>query len=477
MRFSPLLAAAFTVLACSSGGSGSDAGSKQDASSNQDGGGSSSSTARWLEPFEHGLPTNTPNLLVDGKGGVHVANAVHASSTAMPRYASCPSSCENAGQWRYGDIGTGPTTGGSDAHPTIALDANGHPRVMWVYGGFQEHRWEYAACDAEDCSTPGSWEVTELRKGQIAHPHQAGYFAIDPQGLAAYIADPEESQALLYAQCDGTCSNLDSWRSVKISYPEEYARTFNVGSLKFAGPGQPRAAFVRQLAYQQYAVSYAQCDGDCLEATNWQKIDLAYAMSNASVSLEIEPNGRVILAAVLGSEGDTKGKLALWSCDQSCGDAASWSNALLSPDPLVPESVALMVDGKGGLGLAVAGRGPTGSALLHLYVCAQDCLSDSSVWNVGLVDSGEALDKSDPVPPKAGCTTMGWRYFDDVTAVFHADKVRIAVGAVHVQGGWGRECKTSADCIAPGACVNLKCDNDCSPYPDIYMNRLYLLPN
>jgi len=200
---------------------------------------------------------------------------------------------------------------------------------------------------------------------------------------------------------------------------------------------------------------------------------------NARVSLAVEPGGRVILAAAMGSEGDYKDKLILWACDRDCGVAQSWSNGReFAPEKLVPKSVAAVVDGKGGIGLAVAGQEPYGLAALHLYVCAQDCLSDTAVWSGGLIDSGEALNASDPVPPIVNCTTMGWEFFNDVTAAFQSGKVRMAVGAVHAQGGWARECTNSGDCIGQAQCIAGKCGNeDCSFQTDIYMDRLYLIPN
>jgi len=439
--------------------------------------GSASSTAMWLE-FTGEANYRQPSIAVDARGGIHAAYANRDQGPV--RYAYCPSSCENEASWTRIDVSSaGEHLGGSYPFPTLALDPQGRPRVMFVHGyaGVGAFTYEYAACDA-DCTNTASWRVTPLLDvGDLHWPQQSGYFAIDSQGSAAfalhsYSTSYSAPTMLRYARCDASCTEAASWGTVDLveAYPIAI-------SLSFAGPGQPRIAFSRQAGYGDdgtiEAMDYAECDGDCLTASSWRLLDLAQVGDGARLSLRVEAGGKARLAAAMGQEGPYKDKLAILACDTGCGsDSANWK--ISTPFPFVPSSVALVLDGRGGMGLGIGTDDD-----LRVYACASDCVGPSGTWQGGVVETTLQLNEKEPVPLKPNCTTQGWRHFTDVGMAVDPDgKVRLVAGVLHLQGGFPGYCNANSDCPGGDVCVSGMCSRtDCNVYPDVALDRVYLLPN
>jgi len=447
------------------------------------GGGGGSTTAMWLE-FSGEANYEQPSIAVDAKGGIHTA---YANRNQGPvRYAYCPASCESEASWTRIDVSSaGESIGGSHPFPTLALDPQGHPRVMFTHGMSiagtnpdSTFTYEYAACDA-DCTSTASWKVTPLLTVDDLHyPQQSGYFAIDSQGSAAFALHSQSSlmsepTRLRYASCDANCSDATSWGAVDLVEARPAAI-----SLTFGGPGQPRIAFSRQAGYLDdgtlgYAMSYAQCDGDCLTASSWQYRDLAQVGSDAQLSVGAEAGGKVRVAAAMGHAGPYADKLAILACDADCASDIDWK--ISAPFPLVPSSVSLVLDGKGGMGVGVGTADD-----LRVYVCASDCVGNGT-WQGGVLETTLQLNGTEPVPLKPNCTTQGWRHFRDVgMAVDPNGKVRLVAGVIHLQGGFSGDCQANSDCPGGDVCVlsTGKCSKqDCSVTTDVALDRLYLLPN
>jgi hypothetical protein len=440
--------------------------------------GSGSSTAMWLE-FTGKANYQQPSIAVDANGGIHTAYADFDQGPV--RYAYCRSSCENEASWTRIDVSSaGEHLGGSYPFPTLALDPQGRPRVMFVHGHIMAgaFTYEYAACDA-DCTNSASWKVTPLLDVDDLHwPAQSGYFAIDSQGSAAfalhsYSTSYSAPTQLRYARCDASCTEAASWKTVDLVEAWPVAL-----SLAFAGPGQPRVAFSRQAGYlsdgtRGHAMSYAQCDSDCLTESSWQYLDLAQVGSDAKLSLGVESGGKVRVAAAMGHAGMYTGRLAILACDTGCAsDLASWK--VSTPGfAFVPSSVALALDGAGGMSLGIGTDDD-----LRIYTCASDCAGSNVTWQGRFIETTLDLDKTEPIPLKPACTTQGWRHFRDVgMALDPQGKIRLVAGVEHLQGGFLGDCKVNADCPGGDVCVQGKCSKqDCAVYPDVALDRLYLLP-
>src|SRR5262249_37424113 len=68
-------------------------------------------------------------------------------------------------------------------------------------------------------------------------------------------------------------------------------------------------------------------------------------------------------------------------------------------------------------------------------ICTGHCNS-SPVWTQTQVVADGDMDKADPIPTAANCSTSGWQYYGRVTlALSPTGSAAISVDAEHVQGG------------------------------------------
>ena len=80
------------------------------------------------------------------------------------------------------------------------------------------------------------------------------------------------------------------------------------------------------------------------------------------------------------------------------------------------------------------------------------------------------------------CATESWLHYTDV-GIAHdpiQKKLRLVTGILHMQGGFARYCLQDADCPGGQHCDAGACtaaSTSCKVWPDVALNRLYLVPN
>ncbi len=347
--------------------SGSGSGSSASAS-----GGSGSTPPGIQGLFLDGI-TSMGSVVYDAQGGLHVVGYGSAGLT----YGECSSQCGLDANWAYANV---PMTtsmqdvGGDKASLDLAVDGQGHPRVM-ASGTLPNSKryFEYAECNAH-CGSASNWTATDmslppdpgLPASTAPLPLGDQFFAVAPQGVAAF-AYFDALRGIVYSSCTSGCTTVGNWQETVVMAPPSTGISGDTVSLAFDAAGNPHLAFTFVGGTKTW---YAACGGNCTSSSGWAAIPADSQAMLLVRRLAVDGQGRpTILSA----------SQYYW-CDANCAtDSSGWHGPVAMPD----NPLWAAVDAQNNLRAAAPAPAPPASppSVGHYLACTADCNSASPTWN------------------------------------------------------------------------------------------------
>lgn len=383
--------------------------------------------------------TGSSAVVVDPKGGHHLAFAQHLPMTDKPQffYYYCPSDCTNDENWN------GVSGGDAVTEVQLAVTPFGQPRLLVRSTNPKDsgNLYEYFECD-HDCSEGANWDGTEIftRWGtdifdlhDLQQPQRS--FALDPWGRPRvvyfdrnYLVEPDH-YGTFYTWCDAKCTRRENWREVQISTPYAYDfEPYAHASLTFTREGAPRiVAGVLTLSFtnEPSGVYYAGCDRGCERFENWKRVFLIERGQGDKPSWDVELDSQDRPRAVVYG-GPSDDKLYYLSCDADCFQQASWRRQQVA----VPQSggyhpdLELTADGKPRIAYVQARGGGVG-----MVSCESGCEAAGASWSNTEIEGARVLDAEYPVARPRGCDAGLWTALSPVLSLDFAGRARVAYDA------------------------------------------------
>jgi hypothetical protein len=384
--------------------------------------------------------TNSAYIQVDSSGGMHVAYAafgLDSSGQSAAYYRTCQPAATDCSQ-----VANWPGIAISDdvQEVQLQLTAAGQPRMLLKTGSGKGF-FQYAACDA-NCTNPAQWDLLDVAYHEVVDmslwDYGQNYFALDGQGRPRFIYfDNQGSQhwGSYYVFCDDNCTNIDNWYETRLDQGgDANYELFSYPSLAFTTAGQPRVISQIYTSSGPSALYYLQCNGNCQDAANWERVALFDRGSgHAFWVLRLNSSGQPRLAFYQGAFDDGRGeKLYYIWCNGNCLDGDSWDGIDLDLAPGMGQHPDLLIDGNNRPHLAFQINATTGLAYSH---CTANCESDSGVWHAQVAEAAGVLDKDFPIAPPIGCDASYWYGgYRPSLALDGAGNPRIAYDAEHLYG-------------------------------------------
>jgi len=247
-------------------------------------------------------------------------------------YAACDQNCTDPGKWSVTYLtttsGTASVTSEDVNTPqrSFALDPQGRPRFVYLDNTAPDHRGTfYAYCD-DLCTDASHWFETKISLSN--DPFYEFYYypslAFTNQGQPRVVGDglyllQGQPLGIYYLACDSNCENSNNWQR---AYLFDRGSGVNVSwDLEMYG-NSPRLAFYEgaQLGGAGDTLFYAWCNGNCLNAANWQRRNLGLAWSDGRhPDLEIDANGRPRIAYALYNSGGLGYSWCTGNCESAGG--------------------------------------------------------------------------------------------------------------------------------------------------------------
>ena len=154
------------------------------------------------------------SIAVDSAGGVHVAASPMGAATdgTYPAYyAYCASNCNSTAHWTTFQLENVGVWGGN---VRLALDSNGHPRMVWTRELIMDNSdYRYAECNT-GCTNIANWKIGST--GPSYDADNSRYFALDNLNRPRLVFYNYNS-GTWYRFCDADCTNPSNWLETMIT--------------------------------------------------------------------------------------------------------------------------------------------------------------------------------------------------------------------------------------------------------------------
>ena len=336
------------------------------------------------------------HTVVDASGGIHVT--FYDSSNIY--YAYCATDCSNSANWlEIALFGAGSLDPLDE--PTLALDPNGHPRLMWYAEYSGDTNYYYAECNANCADSSSNWTpVAVANMGSYGYPQNVRYFALDTHGRPRFVYPwygyPDDG--LFYIACDAGCTNASNWYTTTVTTP---GLEPDVMQLVFDQNDQPRV-----LGYDSNNTSlvYVECNGDCSVAANWGSValfDMGYTYYYG-YALRLDAQGRPRIAYYRADSSNNVLHYA-WSNANALTVTGWLSYTLNYPSNSTEWTVDLALDSQGRPRVTFA----TDELDLRYVTCTANCESASPTWQQQYIETSDDLNVSYPIS-NPGCIAPTW---------------------------------------------------------------------
>ena len=374
-------------------------------------------------------------IAVDASGAIHVATAMLVQGTYSVAYARCAAQCDRPQSWSSIALALESST---SAVPTIALTANGRPRILYASDLGAAPGYHYLECDAA-CEQASSWRDVRLTMGDPGAnpaPRPSIPFAVSPGGGAAFFY---EDGFNIYAWvCNASCGVGTSWTRVTLGpvyiYPESAAYASD----------QSLQLVARHANQNDESLLWLDCSGDCTVGANWSggfdNIVTVHGMLQASIARTSQGGTRILFY------GDDPGTAAAervfgWlACDSSCRTATSWTPPLMLGIPANFASVgfSLVLDTGGRPTVAILAD--TTSSFAR---CTGDCTGAAGTWTLTAALSVSNLNAAFAPTVPAGCTSASWGMYVGPTLALDATG-KAVMGVTANAKAFGGSCGTGS---------------------------------
>ncbi len=366
--------------------------------------GPSTFLAPYLLPDNSIMSNRVPQIAVDVAGGIHAIYTADAADNNGQRpayYAYCASNCNSTGS--FSTIGLGNNV----VFAQLALDPNGHPRVLLTTSGNPQEptMWQYVYGECNDPAPCTNWTLTPILPAPayaytfFPNSENNQSFGVDPQGRPRFVYDYKDSYFATadtrYRYCDANCTDAANWNETSFNSSGEWQNV----ALAFTPNGLPRLAFFVNSGSPDYnwQLDYLECaTTDC---ATWTGTGLSVNASSGGggsgvIALRITSSGEPRLGYFTGA--GTGGTLTpdslnyLWCHSDCAATASNWTAVELGTNV-----------GEGGLDLALDQQDRPrlvyhdSSAFEVGYAwCNTNCESNSSQgWQAELIPSRAATDQ------------------------------------------------------------------------------------
>ncbi len=339
------------------------------------------------------------HTVVDGLGGVHVT--FYDGDNIY--YAHCAANCGDPANWLELPLYAVGTYTSLD-EPTLGVDANGRPRLMWWAEYSGDSNYYYAECNANCADSAANWtSVAVTRGGGYDYPSNVRYAALDTQGRP-HLLHPMANYpdyGFYYLSCDAGCTTASHWYTTTVTTPGLEPDGLQ---MVFDPNDRPRV-----LGYDNdiNILFYAECNSSCSTAANWGSVGLFEPISYIGVydgfALRVDAQGRPRVA-YYDADPDNNVLYYAWSNSSPLTVEGWFSYTLNYPAASDYWALDLALDSQGRPSVAFA----TGELDLSYVSCTANCESATPTWQQQYIETGDDLQVSYPIATIPGCLSSAW---------------------------------------------------------------------
>ena len=338
------------------------------------------------------------HTIVDKVGGVHLV----FYDTTYIYYAHCAANCDDPANWLVLPVFNAGDLDSLD-EPTLSLDANNRPRLMWYAEYSGETYYFYAECNANCTASAANWSsVAVVGMGAYGYPENIRYFALDAQDRPhmVYPNTNYSEYGFYYVSCDSGCLNASNWYTTTVTTPDLQPYVLQ---LVFDSNSRPRI-----LGYADNAnvLAYAECNSNCSSAANWGSVGLFAPityLSEYGYAMRVNAQGNPRIAYYDGNDSNNVLYYA-WS-NTSHLTPGNWSSYTVNyPTNYDYWSLDLALDSQGRPAVALA----TSDSDMSYATCTANCETTSPTWQQEIVETTDDLEAEYPIPVAQGCVSATW---------------------------------------------------------------------
>jgi hypothetical protein len=341
-------------------------------------------------------------VAVDSTGTIHVAAAtiVQQGNGYTVAYARCPGQCNLPQSWTGVALGLE-----SDVShvPTIALTANGRPRIAYASELGATPGFHYLECDT-GCDQLAGWHDVRLTMGDPGVnplPRPSMPFAVSPGGAAAFFYDDGFGMYTWF--CAGSCAQGASWKLVTLGgvyiYPESAAFSTD----------QSLQVVARHASMNNESLLWMDCTGDCSNGANWNGLDNLVTVPGqleAAIARTSTGGTRIVFYGDNPATSAVESVFGTYVCDSACRTAANWQAPLSLPIAAGAANVGFSLALDSGGRPVVGMLDDTTSGIARCT--SGDCGGASGLWQVGPGPDVTLLNAAYPPTVPASCLTTSW---------------------------------------------------------------------
>ena len=258
---------------------------------------------------------------------------------------------------------------------SIAVDSGDGVHI--AYYDEDDYDLKYASCSSS-CASASSWSNTTIDATGSVGYHTS--IAIDSNDKVHISYTDQGNDALKYAACASSCGSASSWSNVSVdNIGYGYDKTTDIA---IDSNDAVHIAYIWHQSGSDYYMRHATCSTSCALASSWTNTSGISLINNfANSAIAIDPNDGLHIAGQDSSSAD----IIYLKCTSSCTSNASWSNFSAVTTGNVGERLSLAVDSNNNPHITYQDYDVPWT--LGYATCASSCLSHSSFWSKGTVDS------------------------------------------------------------------------------------------
>jgi hypothetical protein len=393
-----------------------------------------------------GEPDNTsaPTVETDAKGNTHAVYPAYAIGGAY--YAYCGAGCTSPETTKVVRF----DTEGTVANAMLALDKEGHPRVL--LSSYSKIYW--ASCDA-DCGEQASWSVSMILDHNGDREVSGEALALDSDGhprflmhtYRALLGIGQKTPETLWVACDADCGTPSSWKQ-SVMQTEIWHGTH----LRFDANGVAKAAIVTTVTNGEdrtEMAAYVECAANCTTEDAWKGIPLGPTFSTQYDAVEVKPTVAMALTKAgaprivfMAKSDEGKRQVLYLGCDDNCWED-HWRGMLLSDNEELAVGLDIALDAKDSPRIAY-----NVDYNILLATCeGATCETGELKWDVKKVEAGSEM-PPDQIFLYPNCTVGAWFLHSPSIALTASGEARVGYQARDISGGWSNPDPTKPDCTA-----------------------------
>jgi len=336
------------------------------------------------------------HTVIDASGGVHTT----FYNYDYIYYAHCPADCGDPNNWLVLPLYEVGIFDSLD-EPTLMVDSNNRPRLMWYTAyNWGEDAYYYAECNSGCANNSANWDSTLVANvDAYSYPHDEGYAALDDQDQP-HLVYPQTNYpdyGFHYYTCESECTGVSNWYSTTITTP---GLEPDILQLVFDPDGRPR---VMGYARDTDSLFYAQCNNNCATAAGWGSVGLLAPIYEwGDFTLQVNAAGYPRVAYYTG-DADDNALYYAWSNNLPL-TAAYWSSYTLNYPSGESWTLDMRLDNQDRPRVAFE----TEDLDLSYLTCTAGCNTANPTWQQQVIETGDDLEADYPIAKIPTCLSATW---------------------------------------------------------------------